>query len=113
MQDDYTRFTRVYFLGKESDTASAFESFLAEVCADCTPSVVMAARSDNGGEFVGGDFGKLCRKRGIKQDFMPAHSPKYNDVAERALALTNDTALAARIQAPVRAAIFNMPTSYQ
>ena len=85
VRDDCTR-TRVYFLGKKSDAASAFESFLAEVRADGTLSAVMAVRSDNGGEFFGRDLGKLCRKRGIKQEFTPTDRPKYNDVAERALA---------------------------
>ena len=37
IRDDCTRFTRVYFLGKKSDAASAFESFLAEVWADGIP----------------------------------------------------------------------------
>ena len=50
------------------------------------------------GEFFGGDFGKLYRKRNTKEEFTPADSPKYNDVAERALALINATALAARMQ---------------
>ena len=101
VRDDFTRFIRVYLLGKKSDAASAFESLLARVRADGTPSTVMAVRSDNGGEFFGGDFGKLCRKRNIKQKFTPADSPKYNGVAERALALIHDEALAARIQALV------------
>ena len=64
VRDDRTRFTRVYFLRHESDAASAFEPFLAEVRANSTPSAVMAVRSDNGREFFGGTFGKLCRKRG-------------------------------------------------
>ena len=42
VRDDYTRFTRVYFLRHKSNAASAFESFLAEVRADGTPSAVMA-----------------------------------------------------------------------
>ena len=100
VRDDHTRVTRVYFLNQKSDAASAFESFLAEVRADGTPSTAMAVRSDNGGEFFGGDFGELCRKRGIRQEFTPADSPKYNGVAERALALTNAAALATRLQAP-------------
>ena len=99
VRDDCTRFTRVYFLRHKSDAASAFESFLAEVRADSTPSAVMAVRSDNKREFFGGAFGKLCRRRGIKQKFTPADSPKYNGVAERALRLINDVAVAARIQA--------------
>ena len=39
--NDHTQFTRVYFLAKKSDAASAFESFLAEVRADGTPSTVI------------------------------------------------------------------------
>ena len=96
VRNDRTRLTRVCFLAKKSDAASAFESFLAEVRADGTPSTVMCVRSDNGGEFFGGEFGTLCRKRGIKQEFTPADSPKYNDVPERTLALISDTVLAAR-----------------
>ena len=99
VRDDCTRFTRVYFQRHKSDAASAFESFLAEVRADGTPSAVIAVRSNNGIECFGGAFGELCRKRGIKQEFTPADSPKYNGVAERALGLINDAAVAARIQA--------------
>ena len=99
VRDDCTRFTRVYFLRQKSDAVSAFESFLAEVRTDGTPPAVMAVRSDNGREVFGGAFGELCRKRGIKQEFTPADSPKYNGVAERALGLINDAAVAARIQA--------------
>ena len=101
VRDDHTRSTCVYFLAKKSDAASASESFLAEVRADGTPSAIICVRSDNGGELFEGEFGTLCRKRGIKQEFTPSDSPKYNGVAERALALISDTALATRIQAPV------------
>ena len=89
------------FLGKKSDAASAFESFLAEVRADGTPSAVMAVRSDNRGEVSERISGNYAASGGIKPEFTPAGSPKYNGVAERALALINDSALAARIQAPV------------
>ena len=91
----------MYFIDRKSDAASTFESFLVEVRADSIPSADVAVRSDNGREVFGGDFGKLCRKRGIRQEFTPADIPKYNGVAERALALTNDTALATRIHEPV------------
>ena len=102
VRDDCTRFTRGYFLGKKPDAASASVSFLAEVRADGTRlAVKKVVRSDNEGEFFLRGFGKLCRKRGIKQEFTPAYSPKYNGVAERALTLINDAALAGRIQAPV------------
>ena len=51
VRDDCTRFTRVYFLRHKSDTASAFESFLAEVRADGTPSAVMALDQTTGESF--------------------------------------------------------------
>ena len=91
----------MYFLGQKSDAVSAFESLPAKVGADGILSAVTTVRSDHGGEFFGGSFGKLCRKHDIKQEFTPADSSKYNDVAEGALALINDAALAGRIQAPV------------
>ena len=49
VRDDHTRFTRVYFLAKKSDVASAFEPFLAEVRANGTQLTVMYVRSDSGG----------------------------------------------------------------
>ncbi|CAM9826085.1 unnamed protein product, partial [Hapterophycus canaliculatus] len=101
VRDDCTRWTRVCFLHHKSDAASAFESFLADVRADGTPSEVMIVRSDYGGEFFKGDFGKLCRSRGIKQEFTPVGSPQYNGVAERALGIIRKDALAARLQAPL------------
>ena len=96
VRDDCTRSTRLYFLGKKLDAASVFELFLAEVYKRYT-----IVKSDNGGELLGGDFVQLRYKRGIKQKFTPADSPKYNGVAEQALALINDTVVAARIQVPV------------
>lgn len=56
------------------------------------------ARSDNASEFRG-KFAEVCRKHGIKQEFTPPHTPKYNGVAERGLGLITDAALAGRIQA--------------
>ena len=61
----------------------------------------MAVGLDNRGQFFGGDFGKLCRKRGIKQEFTSADSTELNGVAKRELPLINDPAFATRIQAPV------------
>ena len=101
VRDDWTQFTRLYFLGQTSDVASAFESFLAKIRVNNTPFAVMAVRSDVGGEVFGGSFRNLCHKRGIKQEFTLVDSPNYNGVAEQTLALINDTAVAVGIQAPV------------
>ena len=60
---------------------------------------MVIVRSDGGGEFRGGEFGDLCRTRGIKQEFTTADSPQFNGVAERALGLIETAAMAGRIQA--------------
>ena len=91
----------MYFLGRTSGAASAFESFQVEVPVGDTPSVVLAVRSDNGRAVFGEDFENLCRKRGIKQKLTRADSSMYNVVAERALALINGTSIAAHIQVSV------------
>ena len=66
-------------------------------------------KSDDGGEFSEGKFGKLCRERNIKQEFTTADSPEYNGDAERGLALIESAALAARIQASELFPGFNVP----
>ncbi|CAN0231153.1 unnamed protein product, partial [Scytosiphon promiscuus] len=101
VRNDCTRWTRVFFLRKKSGAATAFERYLAQVRADGTPSEVLAVHSDNGGDVFEGDFGRLCRSRGVKQGFTPAHSPQYYGVAERALGIIKNAALAARLQAPL------------
>ena len=57
VKDDFTRYSWVYFLERKSDAAEAFRKFLEDVRADGMPSEVEIIRSDNGGEFFGGDFG--------------------------------------------------------
>lgn len=74
VRDDSTQFMWVYVLRQKSEPASVSESFLGELRADGAPSSFMAVKSDNGGEFSGRDFGEVCLKRGIKQEFTPADS---------------------------------------
>ena len=97
---DFSRKIWMYFGKQKSDTTKAFEQYLADVGAKCIPSVVETVRSDGGGEFAG-SFSDLCRKRGIRQEYAPADSPEYNGVAERAIAMVEQAAMAARIQAKV------------
>ena len=101
VKDDFTRRAWIYFLRSKSDAASAFRSFLASVRADGIPSLVEIVRSDNGGEFFGGEFASVCNELLIKQEFTPAYSPQYNGVAERGLGLIEEAAMAARVQAKV------------
>ena len=101
VKDGFTRYSWVFFFERKSDAAEAFRKFLADVRADGLPSEVETVRSDNGGEFFGGDFECACRQYCIKQEFTNAKSPELNGVTERALGIIQNAALAARIQAPI------------
>ena len=53
----------------------------------------------------------MCRELLIKQEFTPAYSPQFNDVAERGLGIIEAAALAARIQAKVTFAHVQLPAT--
>ena len=64
VRDDYSRWTRVFFLRKKSDAVKAFEMFLTE-CRHLGFPIgmeVLFVRSDNGGEFTAEAFKALCRR---------------------------------------------------
>ena len=79
VRDDFSRFTRVFFLRTKDETVTYFSKYLAEIA----PSKSKVVRSDGGGEFSKGSFGALCTTEKIKQGFTTADSPQYNRVAER------------------------------
>lgn len=69
----------------------------------------MDVKSDNGGEFNGGNLGKLFHERNIKQGFTTTDSPEYNGMAEPELAIVESAALATRIQVPELFPRFDVP----
>ena len=98
IRDDFSRYARLYFISYKSDDTETFKKFLADLrVVVVIPLEVVVVRSENGGEFNQGEFGQLCRERNVKQEFTTAHSPEYNGVAERGLAMIGSAALAARI----------------
>ena len=56
VRDDFSRFTRVFFLLTKDETATYFSKYLAEIASH----KVEVVRSDGGGEFLKGAFGALC-----------------------------------------------------
>ena len=74
---------------------------MADARADGVPSKVEITRSDNGGEFFGGELGGVCRQHCIKQEFTNADSPKQNGVVERAFGIIQNAGLATWIHAPI------------
>ena len=79
VRDDFSRFTRVFFLRTKDETATYFSNYLAEIAR----SKVEVVRSDGGGEFSKGAFGALFTTEKTRQDFKTVDSPQYNRVAER------------------------------
>ena len=98
VRDDYSQFTRVFFLRTKDETATYFSKYLAEIA----PRKVEVVRSDGGGKFSKGAFGALCTTEKIRQEFTTADSPQYNGVAERQIAIIEAAGLAARIQAAAK-----------
>ena len=49
---------------------------MADARADGVPSKVEMVRSDNGGEFFGGEFGEVCKQHCIKLEFTNGDSYK-------------------------------------
>ena len=98
VRDDYSRFTRVFFLRTKDETATYFSKYLAEIA----PRKVEVVRSDGGGEFSKGAFGALCTTEKIRQEFTTEDSQQYNGVVERQIAIIEAAGLAARIQAAAK-----------
>ena len=42
-----------------------------------------ALRSDNGGEFISGEFKDFCSAEGIRRELIAPHNPQQNGVVER------------------------------
>ena len=80
--DDCTRYTAVYFMNKKSEVLKYFREFHreAELVTGCK---VKCIRSDNGTEYVNGDFDRYLKECGIQRQLSAPFSPQQNGVAER------------------------------
>ena len=62
IRDDYSRYTWMYFISHKCDAADTFATFLSDLRLEGIPSEVVVIRSDDGGDFSEGKFGRLCRE---------------------------------------------------
>ncbi|CAM9529133.1 unnamed protein product, partial [Sphacelaria rigidula] len=76
--DDYSRYTRVYFLRTKDEAEQYFSKYIVEI----HPRKVERVPSDDGGEFSEGALEELGDKEKIKQKKTTADYPQYNGVAE-------------------------------
>ena len=59
---------------KKSETYSKFYEFKALVEKD-SGNQVKSLRSDNGGEFISGEFKDFCSAKGIRRELIAPHNP--------------------------------------
>jgi len=80
--DDYSRRLWVYPIKKKSDVFAIFKEFKAKLELELGKKI-KCLRTDNGGEYIDGDFQTFCRQAGIQRHFTVAHTPQQNGIAER------------------------------
>ena len=90
--DDYTRFSKVYFISKKSEVFKCFQQYSAEATklhgADVVKllfghsSAVKSLQIDGGGEYASQEFRTWCADRGITLSVTTPDTP-HNSNAER------------------------------
>ncbi|GJX31151.1 putative ribonuclease H-like domain-containing protein [Tanacetum coccineum] len=80
--DDYSRFTRVYFLHIKDETPEIIKKFIAQVQLNYNAKV-HKIRTDNDTGFKNGTLKAHYEKLGIMQEFSIARTPQQNGVVER------------------------------
>src|SRR3990167_2624399 len=80
--DDFSRFSRVYFLQKKSEAAGKIQQYIVEV-ENLHGCKVKEIKSDCGGEFSSNDLSTFLHSKGIKHNFTSPYSHQQNGVAER------------------------------
>lgn len=81
--DDFSRKFFVHFLKNKSDIFSVFKIFKNRVERE-TDRKIKILRSDNGGEYINGDFDRFLESEGIRRHLTVPYTPQQNGVAERA-----------------------------
>ncbi|KAF4143322.1 Integrase core domain [Phytophthora infestans] len=92
--------TSVYFLRNKSDAARSFKAFMKVINRRFGDTKSLKIyRSDNGGEFLGAEFRKVCEDEGISTEMSEPHAHHQNGVAERTHRTLADSARALMLQA--------------
>lgn len=78
--DDYSGMVFPYFLKKKSDSCIALKKFIADVSII---GIMKILRSDNGGEFISGEFQQCLFDNNIKHQKSAPYTPEQNGTVER------------------------------
>ena len=80
--DDYLRCCNVYFFKHKSEVSEKFKEFEASITNE-SDIRIRTLRTDNGGEYLSGEFKEYLKSRGIRHELTVPYSPQQNGVAER------------------------------
>nr|GFA99782.1 putative ribonuclease H-like domain-containing protein [Tanacetum cinerariifolium] len=80
--DDYSRFSRVFFLAIKDETASVLKTFIVGL-ENLLSLKVKIIRCNNGTEFKNADLNQFCGLKGIKREFSVPRTPQQNGIAKR------------------------------
>lgn len=80
--DDFSRFTVVFLMNSKEEVLENFREYEALVSAKFGKRI-SRLRCDNGGEYVGREFRRFCKQKGIKIEYTVPYSPEQNGVSER------------------------------
>lgn len=89
--DDKSRYTVVFPIKNRSDLPKVFAEYKSEM-ENLTGQKIKTVRSDNGAEYVGGEFAKILKASGIRHETTVPHCPQQNGIAERMNRTLNDMA---------------------
>nr|GEU32177.1 hypothetical protein [Tanacetum cinerariifolium] len=80
--DDYSRFTRVFFLATKDETSGILKSFITRI-ENLVDHKVNVIRCYNGTEFKNRDMNQFYEIKGILRQFSVARTPQQNRVAKK------------------------------
>ena len=80
--DDFSRCCSVYFLRHKSEVFEKFKEFEAITTSGCGERFG-TLRTDNGGEYLSGEFETYLKSKGIRHELTVPHTPEENGVAKR------------------------------
>lgn len=94
--------TSVYFLKNKNDAAKSFQTYMNIVNRRFNKQkTIKIYHSDNGGEFLSGEFRKVCDDEGISTEMSEPDAHHQNGVAERTHRTLADSARALMLQADI------------
>jgi transposase InsO family protein len=80
--DDYSRYSRVFFLEGKDEVFKHFWSLALRLNNE-HPNCLKVIHSDNRTEFRNASFDEFCLEHGIDQQFSASRVPQHNGVVER------------------------------